>query len=109
MFFKREKCRFKFHFVAKAEVIVNSTASDLSLNCGTVSKLIYERAGVEILDECKQNHPNGIKPGEIAITSAGKFDYVKYLFHVNCLPYSNLVDSGRVSILAINCWVWLFP
>ena len=72
----------------------------MNLNCGAVSKLIYECAGSEIQDECRQNYPNGIKPGEIAMTSAGKFDFAKYLFHITCLPFSNLVDSGRVSILA---------
>ncbi|XP_041369467.1 macro domain-containing protein mll7730-like [Gigantopelta aegis] len=56
----------------KVNVIVNSTREDLELNHGEVSSAILASAGNTIQQECKDKYKNGIKLGEIAVTSGGK-------------------------------------
>ncbi|KAL3865275.1 hypothetical protein ACJMK2_006888, partial [Sinanodonta woodiana] len=62
------------------DVIVNCTTAKLALQTGSLSKAILEAAGNSIQDECIQKYPDGIKFGEVAVTSAGKL-HLKRIFH----------------------------
>lgn len=65
-------------------MLVNSAAASLQLNHGQVSTALLTFGGDTIQAECTQQYPQGIKPGELAITSGGKL-FCKNIFHC-CLP-----------------------
>ncbi|XP_067657209.1 protein mono-ADP-ribosyltransferase PARP15-like [Haliotis asinina] len=65
----------------KVDVIVNSCTPQLNLSNGPLTKAILRVAGETIQDECKQKYPNGIKPGEVAVTSGGRMT-CKQIFHI---------------------------
>ncbi|WAR21770.1 PAR14-like protein, partial [Mya arenaria] len=65
----------------KTPVIVNTTAKNLNLNNGAVSKTILRQAGEDIQKELKQKFPDGIRAGEIAITSGYNMD-CSFVLHV---------------------------
>lgn len=77
----------------KSDVLVNSTTAKLDLNAGMVSKKLLEIAGAGIQQELKTAHPDGIKTGEIAISSAGNLSPHGLIFHINCATYTNIVDA----------------
>jgi hypothetical protein len=81
-----------------AESIVNSTSPNLDLDCGTLSKLILNEAGLSILNECKIIYPNGIKPSEVAVTSAGYLSKFKNIFHVTFTQLQDVDSCGQVSL-----------
>ncbi|WAR21737.1 PAR14-like protein, partial [Mya arenaria] len=58
----------------KTPVIVNTTAKNLDLNNGAVSKTILRQAGKDIQKELKQKYPDGLSAGEIAVTSGYNMD-----------------------------------
>lgn len=66
---------------AKVDVIVNSTSGDLDLTQGAASRSLLQRGGQAIQTECKIKYSNGIKAGEIAVTSAGSLN-CKEIYHV---------------------------
>ncbi|XP_076078269.1 protein mono-ADP-ribosyltransferase PARP14-like isoform X2 [Mytilus galloprovincialis] len=53
----------------KVDAIVNTTSKDLQLNQGAVSAALLKVGGQALQDECKQNYPQGIGYGEVAVTS----------------------------------------
>jgi hypothetical protein len=79
-----------------ARTIVNSTLPDLSLNCGALSKVILNSCGSIILDECKRSYPNGIKPSEVAITSAGLLSKFSNIFHVTFTQFQDFNSCSQV-------------
>jgi len=81
----------------KADVIVNSTTNKLELNAGILSKYILGKAGQSIQTECFQNYPSGISlTNDVAITSSGKIDQVKNIFHICCPNYNQQNESVRI-------------
>ena len=50
-------------------MIVNTTARNLDLKNGAVSASLLRTAGNQLQDEIHQKYPNGIKDGDIAVTS----------------------------------------
>ncbi|XP_025093181.1 uncharacterized protein LOC112563487 isoform X3 [Pomacea canaliculata] len=66
------------------DVLVNSASASLHLNHGQVSTALLTVGGDTIQAECTQQYPQGIQPGELAITSGGKL-FCKNIFHC-CLP-----------------------
>ena len=78
---------------------MNSTAKDLSLNTGILSKSIYESAGPEILNEWRINYPNGIDSSKIAKTTAGKIKGVRYLYHIAPSIYQNNDEADLVILI----------
>lgn len=64
-----------------ADIIVNSAPANMKLNtAGKVSAIILSRAGQAIQEECDQSFPNGIKNGEVAVTSGHRLPY-SLVFH----------------------------
>ncbi|XP_060585886.1 protein mono-ADP-ribosyltransferase PARP14-like isoform X2 [Ruditapes philippinarum] len=53
----------------KVDVIVNTTAKNLDLKNGAVSASLLKTGGMELQQEVTKKYPNGIKDGEIAVTS----------------------------------------
>ncbi|XP_062593153.1 protein mono-ADP-ribosyltransferase PARP14-like, partial [Saccostrea cucullata] len=56
---------------SKMDVIVNTASKDLRLNYGAVSASISKAGGDSIQQECLNKYPDGINPGEIAVTGGG--------------------------------------
>lgn len=63
---------------------MNSAVKELKLDKGRASKTLLDKAGNTIQQECDQNYANGIKHGEIAVTSGGNLK-CKKIYHA-CLP-----------------------
>lgn len=55
----------------KVDVIVNSTNPNLDLSQGRSSSSLLSAAGRGIQRECQQKYPNGVRPGQIAVTTGG--------------------------------------
>ena len=51
---------------------MNTTAKNLDLKNGAVSASLLKTAGMELQQEVSKKYPNGIKDGEIAVTSGQK-------------------------------------
>lgn len=66
----------------------------MGLNTGILSKSIFERAGPEILNECRVKYPYGIDSTQIAVTTAGKIKGVKYLYHIAPPYYTKSSDES---------------
>ena len=70
-------------------MIVNSTAKNLVLGNGGVSKAILSGAGPEIQAECQQKAPNGLSQfGDIITTKAYKLS-CKVVYHGAALQWDN--------------------
>jgi hypothetical protein len=66
---------------------VSSTRNELNLASGNLSKEFYKAAGSGILAECRAKYPNGINFGQIAVTSSGRMNNCKRIYHASCSPY----------------------
>ena len=64
--------------------MVNSASADLDLTLGLVSKALLLAGGPSIQADCNKKYPNGIRLGEIAVTTGGSLKCVN-LAHC-CLP-----------------------
>ncbi|XP_053377233.1 protein mono-ADP-ribosyltransferase PARP14-like isoform X2 [Mercenaria mercenaria] len=62
------------------DVIVNSTNKDLDLKIGAISRTLLKAGGDMLDQECKTKYPDGIKSGEVAVTSGGAMK-CKELYH----------------------------
>ncbi|KAL3880352.1 hypothetical protein ACJMK2_032596 [Sinanodonta woodiana] len=65
----------------KVDVIVNSTSQKLDLTQGALSKNLLKGAGAVMQQECNTKYPDGIRAGDVAITSGGALD-CKHVFHL---------------------------
>ncbi|KAL3863200.1 hypothetical protein ACJMK2_004966 [Sinanodonta woodiana] len=79
----------------QADVLVNTTSNKLNLSQGAVSASLLAVGGQQLQDECKTKYPNGIKPGEVAITGAGELRS-SCVIH-GCLPDWN--DDGSTLLI----------
>ena len=79
---KRYFLLFLFFFsFFQADIVVNSAPNSMKLNeAGKVSSSILARAGNNLQAECDEKYPNGIKYGELAITSGYQLPY-SLVFH----------------------------
>jgi O-acetyl-ADP-ribose deacetylase (regulator of RNase III) len=55
----------------QVDVIVNSTNRNLDMNVGAISRTLLKAGGDIIEQECKKKYVDGIKPGEVAVTTGG--------------------------------------
>ena len=62
-------------------MIVNPIRRDLKLDYGGVSSALLEKAGEGLQEECTNNAPPSLAPGEFVITSGGHIPGVTYMFH----------------------------
>ena len=64
-------------------MIVNSTNAQLRLDKGFVSKALLDKGGRVLQDECQKYAPNGIRSGEVVVTSGGRLQ-CKIVIHGAC-------------------------
>ncbi|XP_060080184.1 uncharacterized protein LOC132559570 [Ylistrum balloti] len=83
----------------KVDVLVNTTNQRLDLDIGFVSKTILKMGGNRIQRECNTTYKDGICIGDVAVTSAGKFQRVRNIFHV-VLP--SWKPTGNLSLMVLE-------
>ena len=74
-----------------ADVLVNSTNTELDLTNGILSKTLLNLGGQVIQDDLKAKYPRGLAnaTSEIAISSAGNLKNKKFIFHTVLPGWSN--------------------
>ena len=72
----------------QADVLVNSTATNLALKKGAVSASMLAKGGQGLQDECKNKYPQGIKVGEVAET-AGHGLGCRVVYHLALCQWSD--------------------
>ena len=71
----------------QVDVVVNYTSCDLQLNQGAVSKSLLQAGGQGIDTECQQNAPDGIKFGQVVVTSGGNLK-CRIIVHGACCKWN---------------------
>ncbi|XP_071180461.1 Fanconi anemia group J protein homolog [Mytilus edulis] len=79
----------------QANVIVNTTSTNLQLNYGAVSQSLLCVGGPQLQKECNQKYPDGVNIGDVAVTSGGSLK-CDVIFH-GALPQWK--DAGALTIL----------
>ena len=68
----------------KVNAIVNTTSSNLDLKNGTVSKLIFQKAGQSIQNELSANYKNVLtRTKVVAVSSSGNIKNIKNIFFIS--------------------------
>lgn len=94
--------------VFQADVLVNTTQTDLILSIGAVSFSLLEEGGMEIQQECTEKKPTGLNIGGMVESTGGKLQ-CKKIFHVVLPVWNNgLNDSEKVSIFIVWCCFYIF-
>jgi O-acetyl-ADP-ribose deacetylase (regulator of RNase III) len=68
--------------LVQADVLVNSTSTDLHFNQGPVEKAILRAAGPKLADYCNKTYKDGIKVNGIAMTDSFNMKNATRLYHV---------------------------
>ena len=91
---RRQQRRYTYGncLISQVDVIVNSTNCQLELERGYVSKALLDRGGETLQRECHQNAPNGIKCGEVVVTSGGQL-MCQLVIHGACCQWDG--GTGR--------------
>ncbi|XP_048239350.1 protein mono-ADP-ribosyltransferase PARP14-like [Haliotis rufescens] len=80
----------------QADVLVNTTQTDLILSIGAVSFSLLEEGGMAIQQECTEKKPTGLNIGGMVESTGGKLQ-CKKIFHVVLPVWNNgLNDSEKV-------------
>ncbi|CAG2206177.1 BACH1 [Mytilus edulis] len=79
----------------QANVIVNTTSTNLQLNYGAVSQSLLCVGGPQLQKECNQKYPDGVNIGDVAVTSGGSLK-CDVIFH-GALPQWK--ETGALTIL----------
>ncbi|KAI0211929.1 hypothetical protein LSAT2_003192 [Lamellibrachia satsuma] len=89
----------------KVDVIVNSTNCQLQLERGYVSKALLDRGGQTLQRECQQNAPNGIKCGEVVVTSGGQLN-CQFVIHGACCRWDGGTGNSEqvLRTFLANCF-----
>ena len=82
----------------QADVLVNSTDPHLKHEGGTVSKLLMEKAGPQLIAQCQELYPKGMDENIVAVTDSFKMDNFKKIFHIALYQdfWPDQVTSHRV-------------
>ncbi|XP_046561317.1 protein mono-ADP-ribosyltransferase PARP14-like [Haliotis rubra] len=78
----------------QADVLVNTTGTDVNLLAGTVSYTFLEAGGKELQEDLTKACPSGLEVGGIAQTKGGKLQCQK-VFHVVLKPWMNKNDEAE--------------
>ncbi|XP_071113095.1 uncharacterized protein [Haliotis cracherodii] len=78
----------------QADVLVNTTGTDVNLLAGTVSYTFLEAGGKRLQEELTRACPSGLKVGGIAQTTGGKLQCQK-VFHVVLRQWMNKNDAAE--------------
>ena len=77
-------------------MIVNNTSADLKLDNGALAESLLRKAGPQLQQECKKEYPNGIKPGEVAVTGGYSLNATK-VYHGTIPKWEKGYSSKKVS------------
>ena len=91
----------------QADVIVNTTAKNLDLQNGAVSKSILSNAGQQIQDELKRSFPKGIQNGEIAVTNGYRL-LCKHVFHGSIISWDENLARNVSNTIYLFFFLLLF-
>lgn len=83
----------------QVDAIVCAANTGLALGCG-VAGCIWRRGGQEIQDEC--DRLGKVKPGEVAVTTAGKLP-AKFVFHAVSMGYQHPDVSALLTGVTARC------
>ncbi|XP_046334977.2 protein mono-ADP-ribosyltransferase PARP15-like [Haliotis rufescens] len=78
----------------QADVLVNTTGTDVNLLAGTVSYTFLEAGGKRLQEELTRACPSGLKVGGVAETTGGKLQCQK-VFHVVLKQWMNNKDTAE--------------
>ena len=67
----------------QVDAIVNSASTELQLHRGETSRTLVAKGGKTLQEECDSKAPNGIKFGEVVVTSGGQLQ-CQYVIHGAC-------------------------
>ena len=82
-------CSFCFiSDILQVDAIVNSTDTSLQLDLAALSRSVLKVGGDTLRDECKTNAPDGIKCGEVVVTSGGQLQ-CQYVIHGAACSWSD--------------------
>nr|KAG5706724.1 hypothetical protein BaRGS_007227 [Batillaria attramentaria] len=84
-------------WLMQADVLVNTTSTDLDLAKGAVSSSILKAGGSSLQEECQHKYPVGIKPGEIAHTK-GHGLACKEVYHIALEAWSSGAEKVGVIV-----------
>jgi O-acetyl-ADP-ribose deacetylase (regulator of RNase III) len=84
----------KFDTKTKVDAIVNTTRSNLDIRTGTLSKLIFQKAGQSIQDELNENYKNGLNRKRlVAVSRSGNIKSLKNIFHIALSDYEPAMEN----------------
>ncbi|XP_052077921.1 protein mono-ADP-ribosyltransferase PARP14-like [Mytilus californianus] len=86
----------------EVDAIVNSTSKDLQLTHGAVSQSLLNAGGKTLQSECTKKYPNGVNPGEIAVTNGGKLE-CKSVYHGALTGWSPTEAPKELEMFMTNC------
>ncbi|XP_048239688.1 uncharacterized protein LOC124111846 [Haliotis rufescens] len=82
------------------DVLVNTTQTDLNLSIGAVSNSLLNTGGPVLQTECKQQHPQGVKPGTVVQTQGGKLK-CKKVFHTVLEEWAKKSEKTEKAFLSV--------
>jgi len=82
-------------------MVVNSIDPDCKFDKGLINRSIFLAAGQQIRDELRQNYQHLLKPGEVAVTSAGNLQCDKIC---HGLLYQSCDNIGHISWKVRHCY-----
>lgn len=92
----------------KVDAIVNTTSSDLNLQNGTVSKLIFQKAGQAIQDELLESTKGGLSNKNlVAVSSGGNLKNLKNIFHIALGDYEPVREKEIETLFKKIIWAIL--
>ena len=80
--------------ILQVDAVVNPCCCDLNLNQGGVAGALLKVGGNTIQSECNSKAPNGIKFGEVLLTSGGQLK-CQYIIHGACSRWSDGADRCK--------------
>ena len=78
----------------QVDAIVNSAGTELRLHRGASSRTLVAKGGKTLQEECDSKAPDGIKFGEVVVTSGGQLQ-CKYVIHGACCDWTDGVDTCK--------------
>ena len=91
----------------QVDVIVNSTNTNLDLKVGTLSRSLLKVGGETILQELQRKYSDGIKLGEIAVSTGGNL-LCNEIFHGVLVKWDKGQGTAEKVINHIQCFSRIF-
>ena len=95
------------YIILQVDAIVNSTTTSLDLDNGALSASILKAGGDMLQKECNKVAPEGIKPGEVVVTSGGQLS-CQFVVHEAACSWTDEQCTEvqcRHDFISINNWI----